>query len=76
MAWDDTARRQHSCDGLRYPSDLADREWSLIAPLPPSARRGGRPRKTDLRAVTDAILYIAISGCQWRTALAHGPFFV
>ena len=66
MAWDDTARLQHSRVGLRYPSDLADREWSLIAPLLPPARRGGRPRTTDLRAVTDAILYVAISGCQWR----------
>ncbi len=33
--------------------------------LPP-AKPGGRPRTTDLRAVTDAILYIASSGCQWR----------
>jgi putative transposase len=29
-------------------------------------RQTGRPRTTDLRAVTDAILYIASSGCQWR----------
>ena len=26
----------------------------------------GRPRGTDLRAVVDAILYMARTGCQWR----------
>ena len=39
-----------------------------IAPplLLPPARSGGRPRTVDLRAVVDAILFIASSGCQWR----------
>ena len=64
MPWDDTARKQHGRDGLRYPSDLTDREWALLEPLLPPAKRGGRPRTTDLRAVTNAMLYIAISGCQ------------
>ncbi len=66
MPWDDTARVEHRRDYTRYPSDLTDREWTLIAPLLPPARRGGRPRTSDLRAVTDAIFYIGISGCQWR----------
>ena len=66
MPWDDTARNQHSRDGLRHPSDLTDRELSLIEPLLPSAKSGGRPRTTDLRAVTDAMHYIEISCCQWR----------
>ena len=26
---------------LRYPSDLSDAEWALIAPLIPPAKRGG-----------------------------------
>ena len=66
MPWDDTARVEHRRDVVRYPSDLTGREWELIAPLLPLAKRGGRPRTTDLRAVVDAILYIASSGCQWR----------
>jgi putative transposase len=66
MAWDDVARREHSRCCARYPSDLTDREWALIEPLLPAAKPGGRPRTTDLRAVVDAILYIASSGCQWR----------
>ena len=66
MPWNDTARREHRRDSRRYPSDLTAREWALIAPMLPPAKPGGRPRTTDLRAVTDAILYIASSGCQWR----------
>ena len=66
MPWNDTARVEHRRDAVRYPSDLTGREWELIAPMLPPAKRGGRPRTTDLRAVVDAILYIASSGCQWR----------
>ena len=32
----------------------------------PAAKRGGRPRTTDMRDVVEAILFIASSGCQWR----------
>lgn len=66
MPWDDTARKQHSRDAPRYPSDLTDREWALISPLLPPAKSGGRPRTTCLRDVMNAIQYVAISGCQWR----------
>src|SRR3954466_1822931 len=66
MAWDDIARQDHRRVCARYPSDMTDREWAIIAPLLPPARAGGRPRTVDLRAVVDAILFIASSGCQWR----------
>jgi len=66
MPWNDTARVEHRRERLRYPSDLTDREWAVIEPLLPPARPGGRPRTTDLRAVVEALLYIASSGCQWR----------
>ena len=49
-----------------YPSDLTDEQWSLIGPHIPPARPGGRPRKTDMRDVLDAIFYILRTGCQWR----------
>jgi putative transposase len=52
-------------NGPGYPSDLRDGEWVLIEPMFPAARSGGRPRTTCLRAVMDAILYIASSGCAW-----------
>ena len=50
----------------RYDTDLSDAAWTLVAPLLPPARPGGRPRTTDLRAVVDAILYLLRTGCQWR----------
>ena len=66
MAWTDTARSQHMRKGPRYPSDLRDAEWALIAPMFPAARSGGRRRTTCLRKVMDAVLYIASSGRAWR----------
>ncbi len=66
MPWNDTARVEHRRNNARYPSDLTDREWALIAPLLPPAKPGGRPRTTELRDVVEAILYMASSGCQWR----------
>ena len=52
--------------GLRYPGDLRDGKWALIEPQFPAARRGDRPRPTCQRAVMEAILSIASSGCAWR----------
>src|SRR3954464_5069662 len=49
-----------------YPSDLTDEQWLLIEPFLPHAKPGGRPRKTDLREVVNALLYLVRSGCQWR----------
>ena len=49
-----------------YPSDLTDAQWALIEPHIPPVRPGGRPRKTDMRDVVDAIFYILRTGCQWR----------
>ncbi|MFS0757488.1 IS5 family transposase [Noviherbaspirillum sp. 1P10PC] len=50
----------------RYPSDLTDDEWLVIAPLMPAASRIGRPRSVDLREVINAIRYLVRSGCEWR----------
>ncbi len=48
-----------------YPSDVTDAQWVLIEPHLP-VYPGGRPRKTDLRDVVDAVFYILRTGCQWR----------
>jgi transposase len=49
----------------KYPSDLSDEQWALIEHLIP-VYFGGRPRKTDVRDVVDAVLYLLRTGCQWR----------
>jgi putative transposase len=50
----------------RYPTDLTDLEWAILAPFIPLAKAGGRPRTTDMREVVNAIVYVLRSGCQWR----------
>ena len=52
--------------GLRYPSDLTDAEWALVAPLIRPAKRGGRPRTVNIREVLNAIFYVLWTGCQWK----------
>ena len=65
--WDEITRAQYRRDGPRYASDTTDAEWTVIEAFMPAAATGrGRPRTTPLRAVVDAIFYIAQSGCQWR----------
>jgi putative transposase len=48
-----------------YPSDITDAQWALMESHLP-VYPGGRPRKTDLRDVVNAIFYILRTGCQWR----------
>jgi putative transposase len=49
-----------------YPSDLTDAQWTIIGPSVPPAHDLGRPRKTDLREVINAIFYRNRNGCTWR----------
>ena len=53
-----------------YPSDLTDAQWAILEPWIPPPRPGGRPRKTDMREVINAIFYLTREGCSWR-ALPH-----
>ncbi|AOX19802.1 IS5 family transposase [Kozakia baliensis] len=75
MAWTEITRAQYRRDDLEYASDLRDAEWALIAPLMPERKRLGRPRRTDLRRVIEAILYIVTTGCQWRQLPRYFPPF-
>ena len=50
----------------RYPSDLTDSQWAVVAPMIPDATPGGRPRKADKREIVEAILYFLRAGCAWR----------
>src|SRR6516225_2888156 len=64
--WTEEHRQIYRREGAGYPSDLRDAEWARLAPLIPEALPGGRPRKTDMRAAMNAILYLLRTGCPWR----------
>ena len=71
--WTVENRPRYNRDRLRYPSDLLDDEWALIAPLIPPAKRGGRRRSVNVREVVNGLLYILSTGCQWRYAPSDLP---
>jgi putative transposase len=50
----------------RYPTDLTDQQWGLLAPLIPKPKPGGRPAVHDRRELVDAVLYWLRSGGAWR----------
>ena len=52
----------------RYPSDLADAQWHVIAGYLPAevTWRRGRPRIWPVRRIIEAILYLDQTGCAWR----------
>ena len=66
MPWNEITRLHYRREGLRYASDLTDTEWSLIEPFMPVPNSIGRPRKTSIREIVNALFYIASTGCQWR----------
>src|SRR5436305_10342264 len=73
--WTEITRPKYEREGQRYASDVTDAEWALIEPHMPAAKPLGRPREIELRAVLDAILYIARTGCQWRMLPKDFPPF-
>jgi putative transposase len=56
-----------------YATDLTDAQWAVLEPHVPAARTRGRPRRVDLRAVTDAVLYLLRTGCLWRLLPSSFP---
>jgi putative transposase len=66
MSWTEITRQQYRREHLRYASHMTDSEWLLLSFFLPAPCRVGRPREVDLRAVMNAVLYILMTGCQWR----------
>jgi len=64
--WTTENRARYDRVGLRYPSDVTDAEWRLLAPRIPPAKPGGRRREVDDRALVNGIMYVLSTGCQWR----------
>ena len=63
--WTNENRGRYDRSKLRYPSDMTDEEWALIAPLIPPAKRGGNKRTVIEREIVNGLMYILSSGCQW-----------
>jgi putative transposase len=49
-----------------YASDLSDAEWTILEPLIPPAKAGGRPRSVKMRQILNGIFYVLRSGGAWR----------
>ena len=64
--WTEKNRPKYNRDYLRYPSDLSDEEWEVIAPLIPPGKSGGSKRRVVLRDIMNGVMYILSTGCQWR----------
>jgi len=60
-----TAHHRVEPTAVSYPSDLSDAEWALLEPEL-RGRRQKNPCGANTRAVVNAVLYIARTGCQWR----------
>ena len=52
--------------GVGYPSDVSDEEWAYVAPYLTLCREDAEQREYPLRAVFNAVRYVARTGGQWR----------
>ena len=64
--WNKENRCRYDRSRLRYESDLTEAEWGEVGPLIPPAKPGGNKRTVDIRQVTNGVMYILSTGCQWR----------
>ena len=65
MSWSETTRLQDDPAGFGIKATCSMQN-GVVAPFVAKDRRLGRPRATVRRAVVEAIVYIAATGCQWR----------
>jgi transposase len=75
MPWTEITRSNYDRRDQRYASDSTDEEWAVVVPFMPPKSKVGRPRRTKMRAVWDAIQYIAATGCQWAMLPKDFPPF-
>src|SRR3954462_1836099 len=54
--WTNENRARYDRSKLRYPSDLTDEEWALVAPLIPPPKPGGNKRTRDMREVVNGLM--------------------
>jgi transposase len=71
--WTPVSRAKHNRDNLRYPSDLTDAEWLILAPLLPPPAKTGRHRSWEMRELINAIFFVLRGGIPWRMLPKHFP---
>src|SRR6202166_614648 len=71
--WTPAPRAEHNRDHLRYPSDLTDAEWEILAPLLPPPAKTGRHRSWEMRDLINAIFFVLRGGVPWRMLPKHFP---
>ena len=49
-----------------YPTDLSDKEWTILEPLVPAVKVEGWPARWERREIATAIFSVTRSGCTWR----------
>jgi len=50
----------------KYTSDLSGGQWKRMKWMLPKRKGAGRPIELNMRLVLNAILYVTVTGCQWR----------
>ena len=57
----------------QYTSDVSDGQWERLKWLLPKRKGAGRPMVLSQREVLNAILYVVVTGCQWRNLPSDLP---
>ncbi len=56
-----------------YPSNLTRAEYEFLQDLIPEPKLGGRPRTIVMWEVLNAIFYVLVEGCRWRSLPGDFP---
>ena len=64
--WTPATRVKHDRDDLRYPSDVTEAEWQILAPRLPLPAKTGRHRSWEMRDLINAIFFVLRGGVPWR----------
>jgi transposase len=50
----------------RYPSDLTDAQWEILAPFIPGPSPNATQETIPRRELVNGVLYVLRTGCSWR----------
>jgi transposase len=56
-----------------YPSNLSREQYEYLSELIPEAKPGGRPRSVEMWEILNALLYLLVEGCRWRSLPGDFP---